>query len=157
MEKTPNEALVSLLSTWDTRDLVLETDLEALSVASLCRRVIEVFDNGVEFAWSSHMIAKAQEATAECAGTPEPLLLGAWERLADRELDENVRYFCKALGNHTVACYRDAGWDLQWMLGTASDSQKCLRFWVLAVRRELWTPELQQESETLDLIPGRSE
>lgn len=94
-----------------------------------------------------------QAAIAEAnAGSPEPLLRAAWRLLADRSLDENVYEFCRALGRAALASYRTAGWDLTWMisgLDAAGPAQRCLGYWTLALRPELWNDDLEEKTSAL--------
>ncbi len=121
----------------DPPTTTLTTDDAALLCDHMMARI--VVDSG-ELAWSSFMLQTALEAIARgLGGAPEPLLQGAWRLLESRPLDANVHAFCRALGRQTLGrLARDEAWDLHWMLEDGSDSQVCLRYWLLALRPGHW-------------------
>ena len=97
-------------------------------------------------AWSSHMLETGLGALRDaCGGPPEALLKVVWEESKDRLLDSNYYEFCRALGRSILAAHRtETGWDLMWMLNPESDPQRCLMYWTLAVRPDLWTDEVEE-------------
>lgn len=122
--------------------VVSDSDAEAICDAMLTR----FLDESGQLVWSSYMLGTAVEVVATAVGgPPEALLRSTWRFLADRSLDKTVYEFCRALGNQVRTRYRaDAGWDLCWMQSSASPSQACLRYWILAVKPQLWDGAVEE-------------
>lgn len=114
----------------------------------LCSKVADQFVSGAGLSWSSFRMEQALTASSHAAqGPPEALLQAVWRMLADKPLDENCWNFCHSLGIATLGRWRKTeGWDLSWMLDAESDSQRSLRYWIIGVRPELWSSELEEES-----------
>lgn len=131
-----------------TRAVVSMSDAEAICDVMASR----FLDESGQLAWSSNMISTALRAVATAVGgPPEALLKSAWQLLADRELDKTVYEFCRALGNEIRTQFRaGADWDLKWTRSATTPSQMCLRYWILAVRPELWDHEV--EEATMDVL-----
>lgn len=131
-----------------TDTVVSGSDAEAICDAMISRLV----DESGQLAWSSYMLRTAVVAVAAAVGgPPEALLASAWKFLADRELNKTVYEFCRALGNEARTQHgAGASWDLRWMKSSASPSQACLRYWILAVKPELW--EGAVEKETMEVL-----
>ena len=130
--------------------VVSDSDADAICDAMLIR----FRDESGQLVWSSYMLRTAVMVvgTAE-GGPPEALLRGAWRFFADRRLDKTVYEFCRALGSEVrTQSGAGAGWDLRWMPSSASPSQACLRYWILAVKPELW--EGAVEEATMNALRG---
>lgn len=125
----------------------------AADIEVLCRNIAHGFvDASGNFSWSSGMLETALEAAAVASGgLPERLFREVWSLMADRELDENCYQFCRDVGRQTLGAYRhDTRWDLSWMLGECSPSQACFRYWVIGVRPDLWSDDL--EANTMEIL-----
>lgn len=121
------------------------------SVTSSCDRLLaSLVQPDGRLAWSSHLLDTALASTAAAnGGSPEPLFERAWAFLAGRALDENAYEFCRALGRAALASYRAARWDLAWMISKLVDAepaQRCLAYWTLALRADLWNEQLERET-----------
>lgn len=138
----------------ETIEGTCERALPPEDLALLCAMTVALFETPKGPAWSSEMLRQALSAASRAAkGPPEALIFEFWLTLEKRPLDRNCWDFCRALGNATLAGYRkERGWDLAWMLNTSSDSQRCLRYWTLGVRPDLWTDALA--AETNDAFSG---
>lgn len=130
--------------------VVSDSDAEAICDAMLTR----FLDESGQLVWSSYMLSTAVRVVATAVGgPPEALLRSAWRFLADRGLDKTVYEFCRALGGEVRTQYgAGAGWDLRWMQSSASPSQACLRYWILAVKPQLW--EGAVEEATMSVLRG---
>jgi hypothetical protein len=122
-------------------------DVETLSAKMVAAFVLP---DG-RLAWSSHLLSTAFNAISIAeAGPPESLLHAVWELFRDRELDKLIFNFCQAIGIELLSkrsIYR--GWNLLWMLDSKIPSQVCLRFWTLALRPELWSADLERETQEI--------
>lgn len=127
--------------------VVAESDADAICDAMLIR----LLDQTGRLAWSSHMLRTAVSAVRTAVGgMPETLVRSTWRFLAARQLDNTVYEFCRALGGEIrVQSKNGANWDLRWMHSTASPSQACLRYWILAVKPELWEGVEEETVATL--------
>lgn len=127
--------------------------LSAAEEKAICDRIVLRFvDESGQFAWSSDMLRTAANAVALVVGAaPEALLRSLWDFVADKDLDKNVYNFCFAIAVEVRGSHRNRpGWDLSWALSFATPSQACLRYWMLSIKAELWTDEL--ETSTMDIL-----
>ncbi|PRP96408.1 hypothetical protein [Enhygromyxa salina] len=117
--------------------VISDSDLEALCAHMLQRFV----DKSNCLVWSSYLLGTAVEAVAAVVqGPPEPLVQSVWDFLKNLELTETVYQFCRSFGREVLVRFRgDPKWKLEWTQGIATDSQSALRYWVLAVKPEIWT------------------
>lgn len=123
--------------------------LELHDVRKLCSCMVRRFVNpDGQLAWSSYLIQTALEAVAaSCGGPPEALLMAIWEFLEGRALDQPCYEFSRAVGRELLGEFRRcSGWDLRWMSVGGTPSQTCFRYWVIGVKPDLWTPQLENES-----------
>lgn len=119
----------------------------------ICDRMMLRFaDKSDRLVWSSYMLSTAVKGVARAVGgQPEPLLKSAWDFLAERKLDKDVYEFCRALGSAVRAQHgASTSWDLEWTQSPATPSQACLRYWILAVKPELWDGEV--ETTTMSIL-----
>ena len=121
--------------------VVSDSDIKAICDHMLRRFV----DKSNCVVWSSYLLGTAVEAVAATVqGPPEPLVRSAWDFLEGRELDKTAYEFCRALGREVLVRFRgDPQWDLRWTHGPATDAQAALRYWVLAVKPELWDDSVE--------------
>ena len=105
--------------------------------------ILRFIDESGNLAWSSHMLDTALKSTvASVGGPPEPFVRSTWDLFYSRKLESLEYEFSRALGRALLSRRDDdAGWDLRWILGSASASQACLRYWTLAIKPGLGTEE----------------
>ena len=121
-------------------DLCATTYLSESEAKLLCDQMILRFiDESGNLAWSSHMLDTALKSTvASVGGPPEPFVRSTWDLFYSRKLESLEYEFSRALGRALLSRRgEDAGWDLRWILGSASASQARLRYWMLAIKPSL--------------------
>ena len=117
----------------------------------LAETMFERFWQEGSLAWSSYMLETCLRAMAlSVKGPPEEFVKTVWCYFRNKKLDSNIYAFSRALGQTVLSSYRgELGWDLEWMTTPMSDSQRCLMYWVLGVKPELWSDQLEESALNL--------
>jgi hypothetical protein len=125
-----------------TKGRLTGPELEALATA-MAGELISA--EGVR-PWSSYRLISALDSMTSASGgePPEALLKALWDAMERQELDERIYEFSREFGRQLLGKYRhDPRWKFDWVESPRSSAQACFVYWIIGVKPERYTEELE--------------